>query len=415
MEEKYSFQQLLKKYSAQTCTPEEKALVDAWYVAQKKQNVRFDLTDEEVGADLEDSWQKISASIQTNDVSDPIRLESKAYKRWFSVAAVVITLLSGTWAMIRFQSNNPTEQVIVENQNPSTTEHKESKRAYSVKDAKVDFAPARQTAQLILSDGQRIQIGGHNKGSRVDHQIGIDFTKENIISYVEMQGNMPKELANLSNTIITPKGAVYTVVLADGTKVMLNADSKLTFPLQFAGNSREVYLEGEAYFDVTKQKIDHSSQPFIVHTAQSQIRVLGTRFNVNAYNDQTASSTTLEEGSVEVTRHASMEKHILIPGQQAYLTASNLQVREASLTKELAWKDGDFVFEGASIAEMMDELARWYDVDVKYLGEINNDKYISTISRSKSLKQVLEVLEATTNVRFDIQMQGKERRLMVIP
>lgn len=199
-------------------------------------------------------------------------------------------------------------------------------------------------------------------------------------------------------TLITPRGGQYSLVLADGTKVWLNADSKLVYPSIFNRISRDVYLTGEAYFDV---KTD-AAHPFIVHTEEQNIKVLGTEFNIKAYPDDKESITTLVNGKVQVN---SFGKQILLKeGQQA--TSGNdgqfsLQP-DADVKQAIAWKEGYFRFDNTDIHDIMKQLSRWYNVKVDYEKGSVPHEFVAVINRNNNISQILEMLEGTGEIQFSI-------------
>nr|WP_246250464.1 FecR domain-containing protein [Sphingobacterium prati] len=272
---------------------------------------------------------------------------------------------------------------------------------------------------LILSNGEQIALDKNGGSySRKDHEILIDWSDNNQLVY-QADDSKSNSQAVRSNTLVVPKGNTYKIRLADGTQVTLNADSKLTFPVQFTGTKREVTLDGEAYFEVSKRQISAGSkmikQEFIVHAGQNAIQVLGTKFNVKAYREDKQQSFTLEEGAIALNNPANPAPILLKPGQKIIQTGDEFTLLEVDLSKDLSWKNGDFYFDSATVQEIMAQISRWYNIEVEYLGPINNQRYISSISRKKTLQEVLEILETTTGIKFDIQIKGKERRLMVIP
>lgn len=201
-------------------------------------------------------------------------------------------------------------------------------------------------------------------------------------------------------------GGQYKLTLPDGSKVWLNAASSLKYPVVFIGNERKVEITGEAYFEIAKDE----SKPFKVLLNNMEIQVLGTHFNVNGYTDEEMIKTTLLEGKVKVL--ASGQTKYLLPGQQAQLKSSgNIAVtNEVNLEETVAWKDGNFQFENSDIKAVMRQLARWYDVDVSYKGNINKH-FIGSISRNVKLSQVLSMLQQTGEIKFKIE--GKN--LIVMP
>jgi len=206
----------------------------------------------------------------------------------------------------------------------------------------------------------------------------------------------------------TPKGGQYQLTLQDGTKVWLNAASSITYPAAFVDRMRRVKVKGEVYFEVAKNK----TKPFIVDIdGGSSVEVLGTSFNINAYSDEDNSRTTLLEGSVRVVGPGS-NSVMLKPGQQAVVgSGTGVSMRSDIDTEEvMAWKDGYFEFDGASLETVLRQLARWYDVEIDYGGHVPAKTFIGEIPRDASLSVVLNVLEKT-GVHFRIQ----GRNIVVLP
>jgi ferric-dicitrate binding protein FerR (iron transport regulator) len=199
------------------------------------------------------------------------------------------------------------------------------------------------------------------------------------------------------NTIQTPRGGQYQVILPDGTKVWLNAASSLTYPTAFTGGDRAVQLRGEAYFEVAGNK----EKPFKVMVGNMQVNVLGTHFNVMAYEDENAIQTTLLEGAVQVTNGG--VSHLLKPGQEGRLDRSSdaFRLLDVDADEAVAWKNGVFQFGGISIETVMRQIVRWYDVDVEYQGR-TNEHFRGTISRSANASEVFKMLELTGAVHFTI-------------
>jgi transmembrane sensor len=272
----------------------------------------------------------------------------------------------------------------------------------------------KNTAILTLANGKQINLSDAVNGQLAD-ESGISITKISDGQLVyEVKAVVARGAENRLNTISTPKGGQYQVVLPDGSKVWLNAASSIKFPSDFVGlNQRKVQLMGEAYFEVAKDKL----HPFIVETDKQDVEVLGTHFNINAYGDEELTKTTLLEGSVRVsldgtsnTVHVTDAFIILKPGQQAVLATGPIKINQADTEEAVAWKNGYFKFKSESLSSIMRKLSRWYDVEVVYKGEISKDRFGGTISRYKNVADVLEMLESTKLVKFKVE----GRRIIVI-
>lgn len=403
---------LFQRYAEGRCTPEEKALIDSWYIEQKRLSPSFDLEEDMLIQDL----QEVKARLQqyTQDNRRPKPKEQR--KTWLAIAASVMLLGISVYYFTSQEKN------IIPQQRPEIvrSDTLAVPRSHSVRYAKTDVAPARSGAILILSNGEKVNLDErHANNKKIDKNLTIDFSKSGQIAY---QGAPSDYSTNevQTNTIVVPRGRIYDVILADGSRVSLNAESKLTFPVHFNDIKNDLYLEGEAYFEVNKKVSDvqgkRHSREFVVHTGESAVHVLGTKFNIKAYPADKSKSFVLETGSISLLTPSSPTALLIKPGQRASLSnESDLRLEEVDIRKELSWKNGDFYFEDNTLPEMLDQITRWYNVEVQYLGPVNEQRYISTISRNKTLKEVLEILESTTGLTFDIQQKGKERRLMVIP
>lgn len=249
--------------------------------------------------------------------------------------------------------------------------------------ARHDFAPGNSKAILTLANGSTLILNNLKNGNLAS-QTGLSLVKQD--STLTYAGNN-KDVSY--NTITIPNGGQYQLVLADGTKVWLNAASSLKFPTAFPGKERTVELTGEAYFEVAKNK----NQPFNVKTATQTIRVLGTHFNVNAYGNEPSVNTTLLEGSVRVS--SASGSVVIKPGQESVMNSSGYEVikDDVDTDKITAWKDGFFQFNDDDIQTIMRQVSRWYDVDVEFSGRVPDYTYHGKISRSSNASTVLKILE----------------------
>lgn len=278
---------------------------------------------------------------------------------------------------------------------------------------KRDFViqPGSDKAVLQLADGRTVYLDSLTIGEIYTKSgPAIHMAKKGELTYTQ-SANAGGE--NGTNIITVPKGGQFKVTLADGTSVWLNASSSLTYPVHFSSAERRVKLSGEAYFDVSQQTQKGSKGekvPFIVETDKQVVEVLGTSFNINAYSDEETVRTTLISGAVKVT---SSDKHlpkILKPGQQSILAKGKLSIKKVEASQAVAWKHGDFTFDEMPLEEIMRQIARWYDVEVNYQGEVGKIQFGGSISRSKNIQEVLDVL-TLTGVQFTV----KGRRIMVRP
>jgi transmembrane sensor len=264
--------------------------------------------------------------------------------------------------------------------------------------------PGRDAATLVLAGGQRIELSSISNG-KIAEQTGVDIFKatQNKLVYKASESKVSgtKATTDQINTVLTANGEQYSVDLPDGTKVWLNAASSIKFPTTFASKAnRTVELTGEAYFEVAKDK----AHPFIVKTDKQEIKVLGTHFNVSSYPDEQFTKTTLFEGSVKVVSKTDAGSiATLKPGQQAQVSSKTLKVKEVDLTEGMAWKNGDFNFENEEFSSILNQVSRWYNVEIIDNKKHEGLKLTGMVSRSKSLSTVLNSLEGTADVKFRIE------------
>lgn len=271
-----------------------------------------------------------------------------------------------------------------------------------------DALPGKSGAILTLADGSTISLDSIANGEVTLQGKTAVLVKDGRLVY---KGSDTTTVNAGYNKLHTPAGRTYQLTLADGTKVWLNASSSISYPLVFTGNTREVVVEGETYFEVASKK----DQPFHVKLAkpdaagkQMDVEVLGTHFNINGYDNEPAITTTLLEGKIKLGYNK--ETVNLSPGQQAKL-ADKLSVQNGvNLNEVIAWKDGFFQFNNADIQTVMRQLERWYGLEAVYEGKISSDRFGGRISKDANASEVLRVLEQT-QVHFRIE--GK--KLVVMP
>lgn len=258
-----------------------------------------------------------------------------------------------------------------------------------------DIAPGGNKAILTLANGQRIVLTSAKNGQlALQGNTEITKTADGDIAYHQTK-DQPAALSY--NTVSTPIGGQYHLILADGTNVWLNAASSIKYPTAFSGAERKVEITGEAYFEVAH----NAAKPFRVKSNDQVVEVLGTHFNVNAYADENETKTTLLEGSVKVTGSNGFK--FIKPGQQAVLKGNNLGVTEADLEEVVAWKNGYFKFNG-SLEDIMGKISRWYDVGIIYQTKPDPGyTFVGEISRGRNLSEILKIMEYTGKVHFAIE------------
>ncbi|MGV8993328.1 MAG: FecR family protein [Flavobacterium sp.] len=256
-----------------------------------------------------------------------------------------------------------------------------------------EISPAVSGAILILSDGSEIVLDSLGNTQIAQQSNTTISNKSGQLVYKSNKGS-----STVYNTLSTPKAQKYSLQLADGTKVWLNASSSIKFPTAFSGGTRQVSITGEAYFEVSPDK----KRPFIVDVKGMQIEVLGTHFNVNSYSDEEVIRTTLLEGSVVINQNRKSKK--LYPGQQATVNSIGdiTLEKNVNLSQIMSWKNGLFYFENSSLQEVMRELSRWYDVEVVYVNGIPDRNFEGEIQRNLKLSEVLRILELN-KVKFKVE------------
>lgn len=304
----------------------------------------------------------------------------KLYAGWVKIAAAVLIFASVGFYFVRRQKMGA-----VKNEVANTTAR---------------IVPGSNKAILTLATGKSIVLDSAANGALANlgksqvNKVGDGKLVYDVLPNATHAGVN----AVLYNTLTIPPGGQYQVVLPDGTQVWLNSSSSLSYPTEFAGNSRTVKLTGEAYFEVAKNK----DKPFYVEMNNVQVKVLGTHFNISAYADDDDLTTTLLEGSVQISKNGSLT--LLKPGQQAVIgsNANAITVSKAHINEAMAWKNGYFMFNDDNIVDIMKKVSRWYDADIEYQGNFSNQRFGGTFTRSKSIADLLKNLEQISNVHFKI-------------
>jgi ferric-dicitrate binding protein FerR (iron transport regulator) len=357
--------ELIDRYLQGMCTPEECAIVEAVYkqYAHQKPFRESDLDFTSIG---EDSFLKISAAIDMQQ-RRPVTL-------WLRIAAAAsILLFVSVSGYFIWHKNTIAPTMVI---------------------AKNDLPPGHSQATLTLANGQKIILT-----KELNRNLTQGATAIKINNGITYTTGLKDNIETISyNTLSTANGeqSPYPLILPDGSKVWLNAQSSITFPTAFNGKERIVKITGEALFEV----FHNAKQPFKVQTQKQTIEDIGTVFNVNAYADEPATKTTLVAGKVKVN------DVFLEPGQQT----DGSHIRTVNTKRYTAWKTGDFYFEDDSIQTVMRQLSRWYNIEVSYKGNMPTDGFNARITRSKNISAILQILENTKGVHFKIE----GRRITVI-
>lgn len=383
---------LFAKYMNDSCTTAEiKLLMQTFKEAENEVELKEAITaelqkddeEQEEEALLDAKMLKIYSELKPllikNETPLKVVRPIRTYFK-YSVAAAVLVLCS-VFAYLYFNAENEKANLITQNK-------------------PADVNPGGNKAVLTLADGSEISLTDAGNGE-LARQAGIRVTKsaDGQIVY-EVTGKPAAQNETMYNMISTPAGGQYQINLPDGSKVWLNAESSLKYPTVFNKATREVELKGEAYFEIAR----NVSMPFVVSTNTSgkaqQVTVLGTHFNINSYTNEKETRTTLLEGKVKVA--AGGESKTLQPGQQAIL-GETLQVANVDPMLAVDWKNGNFYFNDESIYSIMRKLARWYDIEVIYQGNVPDISFGAEMTRDKKLTEVLKVLERAGGIHFKIE------------
>lgn len=268
------------------------------------------------------------------------------------------------------------------------------------------LAPGSNKAMLVLADGKTIPLDSANIGALAKQgNTSIMNTQQGLAYKAE---GIPAEV--VYNTVVTPRGGQYQLTLSDGSKVWLNAASSIRFPTAFTGKERLVEITGEGYFQIAA----NAQQPFRVKvkgTPDMEVNVLGTSFNIMAYPDEQTITTTLEDGAVQLVHGSS--KSLLKPGFGGSLSTGDKDfvIEKADLEQTLAWKEGKFRFRNTSIQTIMRQMARWYNIEVTYQGDLSDVRLTGIISRRENASSLFKILSTTKRVHFDIN----DNRILVRP
>lgn len=378
-----SLDYLLQRYSDKTCTEQEreelmqllqleendeaaKQAIDRMIRERKPQYfMPEEAADSVLSAILQTSKAPV---VSMNDGNKP---KHYLWRRMAVAASILLVLASGTWLYLSRTASTDIAKTEVSNR-------------------PADLLPGGNKALLTLDDGRTIILDSAANGI-VAQQGGasISKTENGQLAYKTADA---ESVTVLYNTLSTPRGGQYQVVLPDGSKVWLNSASSLRYPTAFTGKERRIEIKGEAYFEVAK----NASTPFIVNVeGKAEVQVLGTHFNINSYADEPAIATTLLEGSVRVTGLQTKETKLISPGQQARLNANGqLSLgKNVDVAQVMAWKNGIFNFENADLPTVLRQLSRWYDVDVVYEAAVPQREFGGKMQRDLKLSQILRILE----------------------
>jgi transmembrane sensor len=366
----------LLQYLEETGHPELRQLMEEQFKSDVQSGLQH--------PDAERLLSVINKKIDAGD--SPKRIVALNWRRLLMAASVLLAIGAGTFLYFHKSGVKPGVDAVAKKLQ-----------------APHDIAPGRDNAILTLADGSTIILDNAANGTLAE-QGKVKVLKLN--GQIAYAGKTDKPVYN---TITTSKGNQYQLVLADGSSVWLNAASSIRFPVAFTAKERRVEITGEAYFEVAPD----AAKPFkVVYTIatgdKGEVQVLGTHFNINAYDDEAEVKTTLVEGKVKLTQAS--DAVLLKPSEEAVFskTSRQLKVQPADVEEAIAWKTGMFEFHDADLKNILRQLSRWYDVEVKFSGPVSGKLYNGSIRRQATLSQVLQILKLA-GVNYSL----KERTLTI--
>lgn len=335
--------------------------------------------------DKEKAWQKIASKSNKRNVFS-LNEKKDSWMRYAAAALIVVSLSVYFFRKHAFVNPVDTHETVA-----------------------VDpvIKPGTDKAILVLAGGEQIILG---KGKSYKNASAISSGEE--ITY---NNSLSKKGDKLFNYLIVPRGGNFTISLSDGTKVWMNSESKLKFPVTFTkGESRNVeLLYGEAYFEVSPSS-KHQGTHFFVHNNKQQVEVVGTQFNIKAYPDENNVFTTLVEGKVNVSTDQHTEK--LIPGQQSQLNLKNksFKISYVDVSRSIAWKEGVFYFEDESIENILRTMSRWYDFEYRLKSEtLKDSRFTGLIKKRKNLEDILNIISRTSNIKYSINSKNNVNEVII--
>lgn len=370
---------LLNRYQSGQCSEVEKALIESWYNNILKDSKSV-LSEDIIKRDLKRVYKELP---------NPYKVKSVDYLP--RIAASILFVISLSVGFYLFQNKNSATQI-----------------SLIVKEN--EGVPSLNNTFLTLTNGVKISLDNAVIGEIVE-QGGIKITKvkEGLIAYTRISNKKNDIKTSEINIVTIPKGKQYQIILSDGTKVWLNAASSLKFPASFSHGMRKVELKGEGYFEVAKNK----AMPFKVLTDHQEVNVLGTHFNINSYNDEPATKTTLLEGSVKILDLNSRNTKLLKPGEQSSVKVNeSIKIDRVNAENAIAWKSGVFQFQNSDIRNVMRQLSRWYDLDVEFEGVMPDTKLWGEVHRNVSVIKALEFL-SYFDLKYKIINKGATKKIII--
>ena len=379
--EEYRIADLIGKRLMGVITPDEETELDEWCRREGHSELYIRIADKQALAartrytdrlDVDKAWQRVWKQLPVSSV------RTLPFAIWYKIAVCVVLLVGlGMFLFYSRDRKDIREELLVQS-----------------------VVPGSSKAVLITAEGKQIILQDSSvRAIQVDEAVSVNNTG----SAVEYRMKAPEQVADVEmnyNTIVVPRGGEYELRLADGTKVWLNSDSELRFPVRFTGENRQVVLKGEAFFMVAKDSL----RPFIVDACdRMKVEVLGTEFNVQAYPGDNELKATLNRGKVRIALDE--EKLVLYPDQQAvcHMLGNTIEMRHVKAEHYSAWKDGKFIFEDERLENILNRLARWYNISFFYQSNVLKDfHFTGDLEKYNDFSVALRMLEKSTNIRFQV-------------
>lgn len=366
---KQQLKELLAKYKNGRCTPRE--------VRQLFHTIKSSDADEPLEDELNQTFQELFESEYTRKVNPAKVFRLPSIRKISIAAAVLVAVMAGLYFYLQTQKNGPVK-------NELAIKHE-------------IITPGHSQAVLTTDNGKQFLLDS-TKSGRITILSGTVISMDDQGALTYSAGNTTEAKKVVYNTVSIPTGGFFKIELPDGSKVWLNSESELTFPSRFINGERKVTLKGEGYFEITKNK----DKPFKVSLGNDEeISVLGTVFNVMAYENEPVQKISLLEGSIQLSGAA--KKITLSPGEQAIISHGIMDTKKVvSMEHEVAWKNGLFDFQNDDLSHILRQIARWYNVEIEHPASSNGGHYTGSIRKSSSINEVLKMLELAGDVNFSI-------------
>lgn len=373
---------IIKALSEEELSFDEQILLDKWLAENGNREVFDNLRDkdylrerlkEAYDVDIEEEKKALNLKIANRTKI----VEIKNRTSWVRYAAAILIMAGATTFFLLILKKNGVRNA--PQQNVATINN--------------DAAPGSFNAKLKLSDNSEIILDSAMTGTLTSQGNALVMNKDGNLVYT---GQGKNETETLYNTLVTSAGQMYPIILSDNSRIWLNSSSSLKFPVVFSGKERRVEVTGEAYFEIAHD----ASRPFIVAVNGAQVRVLGTKFNINSYSEEGPIQATLLEGAVQIKK--GIQQTTIKPGEQAKVFDKEIKVVGANLEKTIAWKEGRFYFEDDDIKTIMGQISKWYGLDIEYKA-VPDQLFNAIINRKVNASIVLKALEATGDVHFNIE------------